>query len=113
MSTIDGVSEGVEERRVTLERTDCLFPLVLIREAEGNVVLVLLRVGISRQVGLLDHRDDEQRLEGVPDAVLTPPPPPPRRRGPLGPARPAPARPPPKDPPRHRGRRVPPGKPAV
>ena len=73
MRTIDGVSEGVEERRVTLERTDCLFPLVLISEAEGDVVLVLLRVGISRQVGLLDHGDDEQRLEELPDAVLTRP----------------------------------------
>src|SRR2546422_590748 len=40
-----------------------------IREGQRDVVLVLLRVGISRQVRLLDDRDDEEGLEQLPDAV--------------------------------------------
>ena len=70
VGAVDGVAERVEERGVTLERANRLLPLVLIRESQRDVVLVLLRVGVSRQVGFLHHRDDEQRLEQLPDAVL-------------------------------------------
>src|SRR5438034_5875127 len=56
VGAVDGVSERVEERGVTLERANRLLPLVLIRESQRDVVLVLLRVGVSRQVGFLDRK---------------------------------------------------------
>ena len=66
---VNGVAEGVEERGVTLERADRLRPLVLVREGERDVVLVLFRIGVPRQVALLDHRDGEQGFEQLLHAV--------------------------------------------
>src|SRR5437762_14241363 len=63
VGAVDGVAERVEERGVTLERANRLLSLVLIRESQRDVVLVLLRFGGSRQVSFLHHRDDGQRLE--------------------------------------------------
>src|SRR2546428_7323114 len=94
VGAVDGVAERVEERGVTLERANRLLPLVLIRESQRDVVLVLLRVGVSRQVSFLHHRDDEQRLREPPVPVPPPPPfprPPPR---PPSPPRPLPRGPP-------------------
>src|SRR5256886_11550308 len=95
VGAVDGVAERVEERGVTLERANRLLPLVLIRESQRDVVLVLLRVGVFRQVGFLHHRDDEQRLEQLPYAVPPPPGCPARPPVPPIPPRPPPPRPPP------------------
>src|SRR5256885_16981178 len=61
VGAVDGVAERVEERGVTLERANRLLPLVLIRESQRDVVLVLLRVGVSRQGRFLYPPDDQQR----------------------------------------------------
>src|SRR3989442_13014482 len=90
---VDRIPERVEEGGVALERADRFVSLVLIREGQRDVVLVLLRVGISRQGRLLDDRDDEEGLEQLPDAVPARPirrPRPPLYLGPSGLPRPAP-----------------------
>ncbi len=90
---VNGIAEGVEERRVALERADRLLPLVAIREGERDVVFVLLRVGILGHVALVDDRHREQGLDLPLDAVHARPFRRPGRGAHLGPARPLGARP--------------------
>src|SRR2546422_10073200 len=79
----DPDSEQYEDY-ISLAFADRFVSLVLIREGQRDVVLVLLRVGISRQVRLLDDRDDEEGLEQLPDAGPARPIPRQRRRVDLG-----------------------------
>src|SRR5438132_1397668 len=63
MRAVDRVARGVEKAHVTLERLDALRPLVLVRERQGDEVLVALQVGVLRQEALVDHQDGDQGVE--------------------------------------------------
>src|SRR5437879_257950 len=59
MRAVDRVARGVEKAHVTLERLDALRPLVLVRERQGDEVLVALQVGVLRQEALADPQDGD------------------------------------------------------
>src|SRR2546421_4180665 len=63
MRAVNRVPRRVDEAHVTLERLDALRPLVLVRERQGDEVLVALQVGVLRQEALVDHQDGDQGVE--------------------------------------------------